>query len=119
MALFSIIITSHKQANFIRNAVESALAQKDHGREIIVIDDASTDGSQNLLEQYGPAIRLKKLDQNVGASRARNAGIAMAEGDFLVFLDGDDVLLPWALATYRQVVEQKNPHIILSTMRWF
>src|SRR6266404_6697573 len=117
MAFFSIIITSHNQADFIRNAVASAVAQ-DHGnREIIVVDDASSDGSQRILEEYGNAIRLTKLDQNVGASRARNVGTAMARGNFLVFLDGDDLLLPWALTVYNEVVESEQPHIILREMR--
>src|SRR5712671_8240390 len=87
MAFFSIIITSHNQAAFIRNAVASAVAQGHNNREIIVVADASSDGSQRILEEYGEAIRLTKLDQNVGASRARNVGTAMARGDFLVFLD--------------------------------
>jgi len=119
MAFFSIIITSHNQAGFIRNAVASAVAQGHNNREIIVVDDASSDGSQRILEEFGDAIRLTKLDQNVGASRARNVGTAMARGDFLVFLDGDDLLLPWALTVYNEVAEREQPHIILSTMRWF
>jgi glycosyltransferase involved in cell wall biosynthesis len=119
MTRFSIIITSHNQADYIRNAVDSALAQSHGGREIIVIDDASGDGSQRILEGYGDAIRLTRLEENVGASRARNLGIEIAKGEFLVFLDGDDVLLPWALAVYNEVVDREGPHIILSTMRWF
>lgn len=119
MALFSIIITSHNQAAFIRNAVASAIAQVHAHKEIIVVDDASSDGSQQILERYGDAIQLLKLSKNVGASRARNAGIAMAKGDLLVFLDGDDLLMPWALAVYNEVVQRERPHIILSTMRWF
>jgi glycosyltransferase involved in cell wall biosynthesis len=119
MAFFSIIITSHNQANFIRDAVDSAVAQAHADKEIIVVDDASSDGSQRMLEEFGDAIRLIKLDRNVGASRARNVGIAVAKGDFLVFLDGDDVLLSWALVVYNQVVDRARPHIVLSTMRWF
>jgi glycosyltransferase involved in cell wall biosynthesis len=119
MAFFSIIITSHNQANFIRDAVASAVAQAHSNKEIIVIDDASSDGSQRILEGYGDAIRLIKLDKNVGASRARNLGLAAAKGDFLVFLDGDDALSPWALVVYNQVVDRARPNIILSTMRWF
>jgi glycosyltransferase involved in cell wall biosynthesis len=119
MAFFSIIITSHNQEGFIRNAVASALAQAHPNKEIIVIDDASTDGSQRILEEYGDAIRLTQLDKNVGASRARNVGTAVAKGDFLVFLDGDDLLLPWALTVYNEVVDREQPHIILCTMRWF
>lgn len=119
MALFSVIITSYNQANFIRAAVESAIAQTHGRREVIVVDDASTDGSAKLLEEYGSAIQLIKLDENVGACRARNEGIAMAKGDFLVFLDGDDLLFPWALKVYSEIVKRKQPNIILGAMQWF
>jgi glycosyltransferase involved in cell wall biosynthesis len=119
MALFSIIITSHNQAKFIGDAVESAVAQDCARKEIIVVEDASSDESPGILEQYGDAIRLIKLEKNVGASRARNVGIATAKGDFLVFLDGDDLLLPWALDAYSEIVDRKSAHIILSAMRWF
>ena len=119
MTIFSIIITSHSQAQFIRDAVDSALAQTYNGKEIIVVDDASGDGSPSILEQYGHAIRLVKIEKNVGASRARNVGIAIATGDFLVFLDGDDLLSPWALEIYGEIVERNRPDIILCTMLWF
>jgi GT2 family glycosyltransferase len=119
MPRFSIIVTSHNQADYIRNAVDSALAQSHDSVEIIVVDDASLDGSQRILDGYGDAIQLIKLQKNVGASRARNVGIQMAKGNFLVFLDGDDALLPWALTVYNEVVERERPHIILSTMQWF
>src|SRR5258707_15666995 len=72
MAFFSIIITSHNQASFIRNAVASAVAQGHNNREIIVVDHASSDGSQRILEEHGEAIGVTNLDQNVGASRVRN-----------------------------------------------
>jgi glycosyltransferase involved in cell wall biosynthesis len=119
MAFFSIIITSHNQANFIRDAVGSALSQAYVDKEIVVVEDASSDESPGILERYGDAIRLIKLENNVGASRARNLGIAAANGDFLVFLDGDDLLLPWALDIYSEIVDRKRPHIILSAMLWF
>jgi glycosyltransferase involved in cell wall biosynthesis len=119
MTKFSIIITSHNQARFIPDAVDSALAQVYGDKEIIVVDDASSDGSQSLLEEYGDAIRLVKVEKNVGASHARNVGIGSAQGDFLVFLDGDDLLMPWALEIYGEIVDRKRPEIILSTMLWF
>jgi glycosyltransferase involved in cell wall biosynthesis len=119
MTIFSIIVTSHNQAGFIRDAVDSALAQAYAEKEIIVVDDASTDGAQSILEQYGEAIRLVKMEENVGASRARNVGIGIAKGEFLVFLDGDDLLLPWALEVYGEIVDRKKPQIILSAMLWF
>jgi glycosyltransferase involved in cell wall biosynthesis len=119
MALFSIIITSHNQASFIRDAVDSALAQLHGPQEIIVVDDASTDGSQAILEEYVNTVRLIKLQNNVGAGSARNVGIEAAHGEFLVFLDGDDVLLPWALDAYRRILDRERAQIILSTMLWF
>jgi glycosyltransferase involved in cell wall biosynthesis len=99
--------------------VGSALAQSHANKEIIVIDDASTDDSPAILEKFGNSIQLIKLEENVGACRARNVGIAVAKGDFLVFLDGDDLLLPWALAVYSEIVDRLHPNIILSAMRWF
>lgn len=119
MALFSVIITSYNQAQFIHATVASALAQSHTNKEIIVIDDASTDASPAILEEFGNSIQLIKLEENVGACRARNIGIAVAKGDFLVFLDGDDLLLPWALAVYSEIVDRMRPNIILSAMRWF
>jgi glycosyltransferase involved in cell wall biosynthesis len=119
MPRFSIIITSRNQPDFIRHAVNSALAQTYRDREVIVVDDASSDNSLRILEEYGDSIRLIKLDENVGASRARNIGIEAAQGEYLAFLDGDDLLLPWALAVYREVLEQQEPHIILGAMLWF
>jgi len=119
MAFLSVIITSYNQAKFIHAAVASALAQTHANKEIIVIDDGSTDASPAILEEFGNSIQLIKLEENVGACRARNVGIALAKGDFLVFLDGDDVLLPWALAVYGEIVDRMRPNIILSAMRWF
>jgi glycosyltransferase involved in cell wall biosynthesis len=94
---FSIIVTFHNQRQFIKDALDSALSQQKAEFEVIVVDDASVDGSQETLKQYGDAIRLLCLQENVGASAARNRGAAAATGEYLVFLDGDDAFLPWAL----------------------
>ena len=99
--------------------MDSALGQNYASREVIVVDDASRDESVGILEQYKEAIQLIKLEKNVGASHARNIGIVKAKGDFLVFLDGDDLLLPWALDVYGEIADRKRPHIILSKMQWF
>lgn len=116
---FSIVITSYNQLKFIRDAVQSALSQRNTDREIIVVDDASTDGTQDILRRYGDAIRLICLDTNQGAGRARNYGAALATGDYLVFLDGDDAFLPWALEVYEKAVQAKKPKLILCRMLWF
>jgi hypothetical protein len=116
---FSIIITSHNQSGFIGDAVDSALAQRYQQKEIVVVDDASSDKSPELLKRYGEAIRFAGLQTNQGVCTARNLGAAMASGEYFVFLDGDDVLLPWALDVYDLLVSAKKPKIILSNMIWF
>jgi glycosyltransferase involved in cell wall biosynthesis len=116
---FSIIITCHNQSAFITDAVDSALAQEYERKEILVVDDASSDGSPGILRQYGDRIQLAAFQTNQGANTSRNLGAAMATGEYFVFLDGDDVLLPWALEVYDRVVDLKKPKIILSRMVWF
>jgi glycosyltransferase involved in cell wall biosynthesis len=119
MPRFSIVITCHNQNRFIAEAVSSALSQTFSDKEIIVVDDASTDGSVEILERYGYDIRLVKLQNNVGAAHARNVGAETAIGDYLVFLDGDDLLLPWALETYARILSHEQVPVIISTLLWF
>jgi glycosyltransferase involved in cell wall biosynthesis len=119
MPRFSIVITCYNQSAFIRETVGSALAQDYKDKEIIVVDDASTDGSKEILEEFGGLIKLILLETNEGASVARNRGASVALGDFLVFLDGDDLLLPWALNVYNLIIDFKSPKLILCKMLWF
>lgn len=116
---FSIIITFHNQQKFIDDALKSALSQRGSTFEIIAVDDASTDGSHETLSQYSDAVQVVCLEANEGASEARNRGARLAAGEYLVFLDGDDVFLPWSLEVYEQVVQAKRPKLILASMRWF
>jgi glycosyltransferase involved in cell wall biosynthesis len=119
MTQFSIIIATYNQEHFIRDAVDSALSQPCASKEVIVVDDASTDGTVKVLEQYGDKIRLLKMQTNQGANRARNAGASMAKGDYFIFLDGDDLLLPWALNVYAHIVELRKPKVILCRLLFF
>lgn len=119
MPRFSIVITCYNQGALIKEAVESALSQTNRDREIIVVDDCSTDDSRRVLESYAGLVRLELSEKNQGAVAARNLGASLACGDFLVFLDGDDRLLPWALDVYGRVVERKAPRLILATMLYF
>lgn len=116
---FSIVITSHNQREFIVDAVTSAINQTIHAREVIVVDDGSTDGSQQQLQAFGSQIQLFCLSQNLGAIAARNYGASNAKGDYLVFLDGDDLLLPWALDVYAAVVRRERPAVVLGDTIWF
>src|SRR4029077_17412677 len=119
MPQFSIIITSHNQELFIGNAVDSALAQPCPGKEVIVVDDGSSDGSPKILERYGDKIHFIKFEKNQGPNAARNAGASASKGKYLVFLDGDDLLLPWALDAYQRIIDLKKPLIILCRLLFF
>ena len=92
----SIIIPTYNQARFLGAAVESALRQTRPALEVIVVDDGSTDGTREILAHFGDRIRVRR-QENRGPAAARNAGISAARGDFLLFLDSDDVLLPACL----------------------
>jgi glycosyltransferase involved in cell wall biosynthesis len=116
---FSVVITCYNHAKYIRDAVDSALAQSYAPSQVIVVDDASTDTSVEVLRRYGDSITLIAHAENQGISRARNAGTAPADGDYIVYLDGDDVLKPWALAVYEQLVQTRHAAIILASLSWF
>jgi glycosyltransferase involved in cell wall biosynthesis len=94
----SVVIPCHNAAPFLAEAVESALAQQGVRVEVIVVDDASTDGSVEVARGFGDRIRRIELARNAGAGTARNTGAAVAAGDALLFLDADDVLAPGTLA---------------------
>src|ERR1039458_6475942 len=119
VARFSVVITSYNQREFIKEAVDSSLSQRNVEAEVIVVDDGSTDGSQEGLRRYGEAIRLVCLETNQGACIARNRGAAAATGEYLVFLDGDDAFPPWALDVYDRIVEARKPLVILGSHWWF
>jgi glycosyltransferase involved in cell wall biosynthesis len=97
--LVSVIIPNYNYAQYVGEAVESALAQTYSNIEVIVVDDGSTDDSINVLEGFEDKINLVK-QENGGVSAARNAGVAASQGELLAFLDADDI---W----HRQKVERQ------------
>jgi glycosyltransferase involved in cell wall biosynthesis len=112
--MFSIVIACYKQQEFVRESVQSALSQAHESKEVIVVDDASPDGTAEVLRSFGDSIVLAISDKNRGACAARNLGASLAKGKYIVFLDGDDALMPWALETYSALINARHPAIILS-----
>src|SRR5215208_5330141 len=93
--LVSVVIPCYNQAHFLGEAIESVLAQSYPHFEIVVIDDGSTDTTSEVAGRY-PGVRCIRQD-NQGLSAARNTGLRRSEGEYVVFLDADDRLLPEAL----------------------
>lgn len=91
--LFSVIIAVYNGAATVGRAIESVLAQSYTQREIIVVDDGSTDDTPQRVGQYGDAVRYLR-QENAGVSAARNAGARHAGGEWLAFLDADDWYYP-------------------------
>lgn len=94
--MISIIIANYNKVAFIGRTVESALSQSDVS-EVIIVDDASTDGSMDVLRGMLPAdprVILVPLSQNRGQSFSENRGLERATCDFVLYLDSDDLLVP-------------------------
>jgi glycosyltransferase involved in cell wall biosynthesis len=90
----SVVIPTYNRATKVRNAIDSVLSQTFADLEVIVVDDGSSDGTDRLLsESYGNGIRYH-FQANGGVSSARNKGIQEARGDWIAFLDSDDLWEP-------------------------
>jgi len=105
----SVVLPTYNYSRYIVDSVESVLSQLSSQDELVVIDDGSTDDTHKQLAGYIEAEKLNYYYQeNAGVSVARNIGVSRAIGDYIIFLDADDQLLPGALDLFRRYVQQ-NP----------
>lgn len=95
----SVIMPNYNGAAFLAEAIDSVLAQTHHPLEIIVVDDGSSDASDEILAQYAADVRVLRLAHSARPGLVRNQGIAVARGELIAFIDADDVWLPHKLAT--------------------
>ncbi|WP_297525842.1 glycosyltransferase family A protein [Sulfurovum sp.] len=89
----SIIIPTFNREKYLAEAIESIINQNDYPIEIIVIDDGSTDNTKAIMQQYTPLVQYF-YQKNMGQAAARNRGIDIARGEYLAFLDSDDLWTP-------------------------
>ncbi len=112
----SVVIPAFNRENVIRRAVDSLLQQQfAHPFEIVVVDDGSTDGTAEAVDGVDPRVRVIR-QSNAGAAAARRAGIELARGDYVAFLDSDDFAEPWHLATLWEALHIRND-VVLSWAR--
>lgn len=108
--LISVYITTHNRAELVSRAVNSVLAQDYQNFEIIIVDDASSDGTRELLQKFyghNPKVRILNLDNPSGACHARNVAIEHASGELTTGLDDDDEFLPHRLSSLYAAFDDK------------
>ena len=109
--LVSIITPAYNCANYIGTTIESVLSQTYSYWEMIIVDDCSSDNTEEVVLHYASKdsrIKYKKLEVNSGAAVARNVAMSMATGQYIAFLDSDDVWLPDKLLTQIQFMQENN-----------
>ncbi len=106
----SVVIATFNHARFLPAALDSALAQTLAGVEVIVVDDGSTDDTPAVLSRYARRVRVIR-QANRGLAAARNAGLAVARGTYVSFLDADDVVMPTKLAEQMALLEAAAPTV--------
>ena len=95
MPLFSIIVPVYNVEHYLRNCLDSILKQRTKDYEVLLIDDGATDGSGAICEEYAelhPSVFRVFHYENGGVSAARNRGLMLAKGEYVVFVDADDIL---------------------------
>jgi glycosyltransferase involved in cell wall biosynthesis len=110
----SVIIPTFERREAVRRAVESVLAQSYSEFELIVVDDGSTDGTEEALAGLDPRLRYQR-QTNGGAASARNAGLRVSEGDVVAFLDSDNRWLPDHLAVITEMLARHPEAVAAST----
>lgn len=103
----SVIIPTWNRSGLVCEAIESALAQRPGEVEVIVVDDASADDTaQVVMRRFGSRVRLLRKGLRGGAAAGRNAGVRLANGELVAFLDSDDLWLPGKLDAELEVLEE-------------
>lgn len=118
MPLLSIVVPTFNRSDVIKRAINSVLQQDFTDYEIIVVDDGSTDNTQEVLEAYETRIKTV-FQEHKGVSAARNLGIALSRGELVAFLDSDDEWLPCKLS--KQVAlwnARKTPFVCHTDEIW-
>ena len=114
MPAVSVVIPVYNRESTVARALLSVVAQTLHDIEIIVVDDASTDGTVEVIRQINdPRVICIACDTNNGAAAARNRGIAAATGSFIAFLDSDDYWAPDKLERQLEYFETASPDVLV------
>ncbi len=113
MTKVSIIIPAYNTSQYITRAIESALGQTEQNIEVLVVDDASTDNTAEVVANFiDPRLKLLVNESNKGPSYSRNRAIKEAKGEWIALLDSDDWYTPQRIETLLQVAQRENADLI-------
>lgn len=115
--LVSVVIPCYNDERWIREAIDSVLAQTYSEIEIIVVDDGSTDASLEIIRTYGDAVQWES-GPNCGGGAARNRGFARAKGEYIQYLDADDYLLPEKIEQQVEFLQETNLDVAYGDWRF-
>lgn len=121
--LISVVIPLYNKEKTIKKTLNSILSQSYSNYEIVIVDDGSTDDSYSIVSNYIKSdiekLRIRLLQQeNGGPSKARNTGAKHAQGEWIVFLDADDELLPDALNTFVSIIRKHPDYDIIDCNKY-
>jgi len=116
--LVSILIPAYNAERWIGATIESVLAQTWHHKEIIVVDDGSSDGTLTVARQFESKGVHVVTQANQGAAAARNKALSLSRGDYIQWLDADDLLSPDKIARQMRVIEQTRDRRTLFSSSW-
>lgn len=123
MPLFSVIIPTYNREEYVGSTLDSLIAQECDDWELIVVDDGSNDGTLEVVGDYAARLpgRVSILQQDhSGCAAARNRGAEAATGEYLAFLDSDDLWFPWSLRVLAEQIEQNDrPAMVAITLHTF
>ncbi|MBQ4207420.1 MAG: glycosyltransferase family 2 protein [Clostridia bacterium] len=116
---FSVIVPAYNSAAFLPQALDSLLSQTAGDFEVVVVNDGSTDNTQEVLDAYiqkDPRVRSLR-QENAGVSAARNNGLLAAGGDYVTFLDADDWYAPDTLKAFTAAAEKSGADLLLGRLQ--
>ncbi len=112
--LVSIVIPTYNRQEFLKESIESVLDQTYKNIELIIVDDGSIDNTKAVVENYLSDSRIKYIYQtNMGISFARNNGIKFSKGEYLMFLDDDDIYFPYAVEKLLNFLKKQPDNVKL------
>ena len=111
MPKVSICIPTYNRKKYLQETLESVFAQTYKDYEVVVVDDGSTDGTDQMIEQSNYSVRYFQQNK-AGVSEARNKLIELAKGQYITFIDSDDLLFPYALEELMNLIENNGSDVV-------